>query len=240
MFPLGACECDATRLSMSGYPLLLDGTRVEALVVGGGRVAHRKAMALLECGAAVRVIAPEIGSALREASGQWPRVTLVERSYTSDDIADAVLVIAATNVREVNAAVTADAISRGRLVNVADFPEDGNCVTVASHAVGPLVVGVSAGGVPDAAVRVRDAIAQRFNTRYEAALTTLVSLRRELLDAGDRDGWHAAKRDLVGEDFCGAVEGDAFGARVASWRAQRPHRGIAADGRNVEGVAWGS
>ncbi len=71
-------------------------------------------------------------------------------------------------------------------------------------------------------------------------MTTLVSLRRELLDAGDRDGWHAAKRDLVGEDFCGAVEGDAFGARVASWRAQRPHRGIEADGRNVEGVAWGS
>ena len=139
---------------MSGYPLLLEGSRIGALVVGGGRVAHRKAMALLESGAAVRVIAPEITSPLCEAAVHWPRLLLVERAYASSDIGDAVLVIAATNVREVNAAVTADAIASGRLVNVADFPEDGTCVTVASHSSGSLVVGVSAGGVPDAATLV--------------------------------------------------------------------------------------
>jgi len=225
---------------MSGYPLLLEGTRVRALVVGGGRIAHRKAMALLERGAAVRVVAPEIGAALRDAAGQWPRLTLVERPYVGDDIADAVLVIAATNVREVNAAITADATARGRLVNVADFPEDGNCVTVASHSSGPLVVGVSAGGVPDAARRVRDAIARRFDARYGTAVTMLAALRRELLGAGDRDGWHAAKRDLVGDDFCGVVERDGFAECVASWRALRSHGGLDSDGRSLEDVAWGS
>ena len=66
---------------MSGYPLLLEGSRIGALVVGGGRVAHRKAMALLESGAAVRVIAPEITSPLREAAVHWPRLVLVERAY---------------------------------------------------------------------------------------------------------------------------------------------------------------
>jgi precorrin-2 dehydrogenase / sirohydrochlorin ferrochelatase len=225
---------------MSGYPLLLEGTGLDVLVVGGGRVAHRKAVALLESGATVRVIAPEIGAELREVAGRWPRLALVERPYRGDDIGDAVLVIAATNVRDVNAAVTTDALSRGRLVNVADFPEDGNCVTVASHAVGPLVVGVSAGGVPDAAVRVRDAIADRFDGRYETALTTLVALRRALLDEGDRDGWHAAKRDLIGGDFCVAVEGNGFGTRVAAWRARRADGGVDADGPSVEGATWGS
>jgi siroheme synthase-like protein len=229
---------------MSGYPLLLEGTRVGALIVGGGAVAHRKAMALLECGAAVRVVAPDIAGVLRDAAAHWPRLELAERAYTSADIGDAVLVIAATNVREVNAAVTADAVARGRLVNVADFPEDGTCVTVAAHAAGPLVVGVSAGGVPDAAMRVRDAIAERFDGRYAAALTTLAALRRELLDAGDRDGWYAAKRDLIGEDFCGTVERAGFGASVTRWRADRPHDrphdGAGSDGDRMEGVAWGS
>lgn len=225
---------------MSGYPLLLDGSRVGALVVGGGRVAHRKAMALLECGAAVRVVAPDITSVLREAAPHWPRLELAQRAYTSADIGDAVLVIAATNVRDVNAAVAADAMARGRLVNVADFPEDGTCVTVAAHASGPLVVGVSAGGVPDAAMRIRDAIAQRFDGRYATALAALAALRSELLEAGDRDGWYAAKRDLVGDDFCGTVERDAFSANVTRWRVQHPRETIGSDGDRMEGVAWGS
>jgi siroheme synthase-like protein len=239
---------------VSGYPLLLEGSRIGALVVGGGRVAHRKAMALLESGAAVRVIAPEITSALREAAVHWPRLLLVERAYVSSDIGDAVLVIAATNVREVNAAVTADAIASGRLVNVADFPEDGTCVTVASHSSGSLVVGVSAGGVPDAATRIRDAIAERFGGRYATALATLVTLRGELLEAGDRDGWFAAKRALAGDDFCETVERDAFSASVTAWRAQHPREPIGADAGHgagdedreatdaseVEGAVWGS
>jgi len=232
-------QCACTRGPVSGYPVLLEGSRVSALIVGGGRVAHRKAVALLECGAAVRVVAPEIGDDLRQAAADWPRLTLIERSYLATDVRDAALVIAATNVREVNAAVTTDAMTRGRLVNVADFPEDGNCVTVAAHSAGPLVVGVSAGGVPDAASRVRDAIARRFDARYGAALATLVALRRELLDAGDRDGWYAAKRDLVGDDFCETVERGGFAEDVANWRADRPHGAADADGRSVEGAAWG-
>jgi siroheme synthase-like protein len=239
---------------VSGYPLVLEGSRIGALVVGGGRVAHRKAMALLESGAAVRVIAPEITSPLREAAEHWPRLLLVERAYASSDIGDAVLVIAATNVREVNAAVTADAIASGRLVNVADFPEDGTCVTVASHSSGSLVVGVSAGGVPDAATRIRDAIAERFDGRYATALATLATLRGELLEAGDREGWFAAKRALAGGDFCETVERDAFSASVTAWRAQHPREAIGADAGHmagdddseakvageVEGAVWGS
>jgi precorrin-2 dehydrogenase / sirohydrochlorin ferrochelatase len=233
---------------VSGYPLLLDGSRVEALVVGGGRVAHRKAMALLESGATVRVVAPEITSPLRDAAPHWPRLELAHRDYSRAEIGNAVLVIAATNVREVNAAVAADAMASGRLVNVADFPEDGTCVTVASHTSGSLVVGVSAGGVPDAAMRIRDAVAERFGGRYATALASLTTLRGELLLAGDRDGWFAAKRELVGDDFCDTVDRDAFSARVTEWRVRHPRDGTGADAGHmdadgqgeVEGAIWGS
>lgn len=206
---------------MSGYPLLLSGERIAVLVVGGGPVAHRKTMTLLESGATVRVVAPTIAAALREAAARvpTPKLTLVEHAYETADIADATLVVAATDSRAVNARVAADARARARLVNVVDAPEEGNCVTVAAHAAGPLVVGVSAGGVPRAAARVRDAVAERFDGRYAAALAVLGGLRARLLADGAQDHhlWSDAEHELVGPDFCETVESGVFAERVARW-----------------------
>jgi siroheme synthase (precorrin-2 oxidase/ferrochelatase) len=115
--------------------------------------------------------------------------------------------------------VAADARAGGRLVNVVDAPEEGNCATVAVHRADGLVVGVSAGGVPAAAARVRDAVAQRFDARYGAAVATLGALRRRLLAAGQYQAWRDAAADLAGAEFCGAVEGGTFAARAARWNA---------------------
>jgi uroporphyrin-III C-methyltransferase/precorrin-2 dehydrogenase/sirohydrochlorin ferrochelatase len=45
---------------MSGYPIVLDGASISALVVGGGAVATRRALALLDAGALVHVVAPAV------------------------------------------------------------------------------------------------------------------------------------------------------------------------------------
>jgi precorrin-2 dehydrogenase / sirohydrochlorin ferrochelatase len=202
---------------MSGYPLLLDGTGIRALVVGGGHVAHRKTIPLLESGATVRVVAPSVCGPLRETAQACARLTLVERPYESGDIGAETVVVAATSSRAVNARVTADARAGGRLVNVVDAPEEGNCATVAVHRAGGLVIGVSAGGVPGAAARVRDALGQRFDARYGAAVATLGALRRRLLAAGQHQAWRDAAEDLAGAGFCGTVEAGTFAARAARW-----------------------
>lgn len=204
---------------MSGYPLLLHGERVIALVVGGGVVAHRKVEGLLACGATVRVVAPRIGAALRAAATRTapPRLTLIERAYESADIANATIIVAASDSRAVNRRVATDGRARVRLVNVADAPTDGNCATVAAHRSGPLVVGVSAGGVPRAAARVRDAVAARFDGRYAGALADLRELRARLLAVGDAGAWRDAERTLIGPDFCAAVESGVFSERMAEW-----------------------
>jgi precorrin-2 dehydrogenase/sirohydrochlorin ferrochelatase len=198
--------------------VLLDGVRITALVVGGGAVAARKALALLEAGASVRVVAPTIAGTLGELAERFPGLTLVRREYAADDVGVATLVVAATGVRAVNAAVARDALALGRLVNVADAPDEGNFVTAATHRAGALVVAVSAGGVPTAAARVRDAIARRFDDRYAAALESLAALRRRTLREGGSAAWRRAADALVGEDFCAAVESGTFDQRVASWR----------------------
>jgi siroheme synthase-like protein len=184
---------------------VLDGARIRALVVGGGVVAHRKAAALLESGATLRIVAPSLSPEMRLLVDH-PRVTVSEREYDTGDIADATLVVAATDRREVNARVAADAHANARLVNVADEPAEGEWVSVAMHRAGPLVIGVSVGGVPTAATRIRDAIAERFDRRYVSALTALIALRRQVLDAGGTDAWRQVDRELVGPDFCERVE----------------------------------
>jgi siroheme synthase-like protein len=190
---------------VSAFPLVLDGERIRALIVGGGPVAHRKAAALLESGATLRIVAPALCPAMT-ALVAHDRVTISQREYDTPDIGDATLVVAATNRREVNARVAADAHARARLVNVADEPAEGDWVSVATHRAGPLVIGVSVGGVPTAATRIRDAIAERFDRRYAGALTALITLRRQVLNAGGTDAWRQVDRELVGPDFCERVE----------------------------------
>jgi len=185
--------------------VVLDGARIRALIVGGGPVAHRKAAALLESGATIRIIAPVPCRSVQDLA-KHERVSVSEREYESGDIGDATLVIAATDRREVNASVAADAHAAARLVNVVDEPAEGDWVSVATHRAGPLVIGVSVGGVPTAATRIRDAIAERFDARYAGALTQLIALRRQVLDAGGTDAWRQVDRELVGPDFCERVE----------------------------------
>lgn len=202
---------------MSALPLVVEGSAVRALVVGGGPVAARKARTLAASGAGVRVVASSVGAELRDLAAALP-IVLVERPYRRGDVGDATIVVAATSSREVNAAVAAEARALGRLVNVADAPAEGNFVTAAVHRAGDLVISVSAGGVPGAALRVRDAIAERFDDRYAAAVEALGRLRRRALDAGGAAAWRAEADALVGADFCAAVESGAFERRVAGWR----------------------
>jgi siroheme synthase-like protein len=202
---------------VSGLPILVEGSAVRALLVGGGTVASRKAAVLLAAGVQLRVVAPIITHELR-AMAATGRVELVERRYARGDVGDAQLVVAATDDRAVNAAVLADAHAASRLVNVADAPADGSFSTMATHRAGDLVIGVTAGGVPGAAARIRDAIAARFDGRYGRALAELAALRRRLLDRGEGETWRRRAAETFNGEFCDAVETGTLADRVASWR----------------------
>ena len=203
---------------MSAYPLVLEGSGLIALVVGGGRVALRKTTALLESGARVHVVAPRIDSGIEalQAQSGWLRIT--REPYDPGQLGDALLVIAATSDPRLNAQIAEDARIRGRLVNVVDAPELGNCSTPAVHRAGDVVVAVSAGGVPNAAARIRDAIGERLDARYSEAVGELATLRRALLDEGRRDRWRDAADSLLAPDFCEQVESGRLVARIAEWR----------------------
>ena len=139
------------------YPvgLRLHGRRV--VVVGGGRVAHRRVTGLLEAGALVTVVSPEATPALEglveRSSLEWLR-----RRYSDGDLAGAWYAVAATDDPTVNAAVAAEAERTHTFCARAD---DRSASSVWTPAVGrqdDLVIGVHGGGDPQRAIGVRDAV----------------------------------------------------------------------------------
>jgi siroheme synthase-like protein len=201
---------------VSDFPIALHGERIRAVVIGGGAVGSRKALALADAGAQVTVVAPAISGELVEAE-RARKVTIVRTEYDRDVLSGANLVIAATDSREANAHIAVDAQAMGKLVNITDFPDEGNFHTMALHRSGDVTIAVSAGGVPGAATRIRDAIAERFDGRYERAVSVLRGLRARTLANGD-DRWRDVSSKLLDSDFCNSVENGTFVEKVESWR----------------------
>ena len=121
------------------YPIFmrLRGRRV--VVIGGGKVAARKAAGLASTGARVRVIAPRVerGIAAEEVE---------RRRYRVGDLAGAALAFAATNHRAVNHAVALEAHRRRIPVNVADSAEECTFMVPARVRRGDVEIAVSTGG----------------------------------------------------------------------------------------------
>ncbi len=197
---------------------MLDGSKVTALVVGGGAVALRKIRALLDGGVHVAVIAPEVNSELRLLAEREPRLTVTRGAYSDGHIADATLVIAATDDAAVNARVAGDATRQHRLVNVVDAPGIGTFLTPAVHRAGDLTIAIFTGRLPAAAAAIRDAVAGRFDGRYAAAIAEVRDLRDRLLASGERAEWKAISDELLGGSFCADVESGSLEAKVAPWR----------------------
>jgi len=201
---------------VSDFPIALHGERISAVVFGGGAVGTRKALALADAGASVVVVSPTVTTEIEEAE-RLRRITVVRESYKREQLERATLVIAATDSREVNAQIAVDANARGKLVNITDYPDEGNFHTMAVHRSGDITIAVSSGGVPGAAARIRDAIAERFDARYEQAVSVLRGLRSDSIKRGD-DTWRTASNNLLGEDFCESVENGSFKEKMDSWR----------------------
>ncbi len=130
------------------YTVQLNMENRRCVVVGGGSVALRKTKSLLEAGAAVTVIAPTILPEIIALQRKFPDLALCRREYEKGDTADAFLVVAATDSRKVNAAVTAEARQHPCLLNVTDDPDAGNFSVAGTYDNGSLHFSAATGGNP--------------------------------------------------------------------------------------------
>lgn len=158
------------------FPLMIDLESRPCLVVGGGKVAARKVAALLDFGAAVTVVAPEM---LPEIVATGCR--LVQRPFAETDVSGMTLVVSATNDSATNACVAATCKARGIPVNVVDDPPNCTFVFPAIFRKGPILAAVSSGGkCPVAAKIIRDRVAASVSDDFVEAVERLGEAREDL------------------------------------------------------------
>lgn len=137
-------------MTMDFLPIFAKVSNKLCLVVGGGTVGARKAGMLLEAGAKVRVVAPEIDDALKAHAN----VEAIFARFDALHLDGVMLVIAASNDRAVNQQVSELAQARNIPVNVVDDPELCSFIMPAIIDRSPLMVAFSSGGASPVLTRM--------------------------------------------------------------------------------------
>lgn len=174
------------------YPVNLRLKDAHCLVVGGGEVALSKVRGLLEAGARVHVIAPEVHREIGSLEG----VTIDTREFIAGDVAGHRIVITATGDPDVNKAVYVDAEAAGVWVNAADDPDNCTFTLPARIRQGSLLVTFGTGGASPALAKwLRRRYSREFGPEYETLIELLAETRAALAARGasmDPAGWQRA------------------------------------------------
>lgn len=178
----------------------------DVLVVGGGPVAARKAQALIDAGAHVTIVAPNISA---EAAALEARIE--QRPYRRGEVADYWFVVTAVDDRAVTAAVAADAEAARVWLNAADDPQHCSVTLPAVLRRGAVSVAVGTSGeAPALASWVRDRIAEVIGSEYATVVEQLGAQRRAI---------HAEGQSTEGIDWRPIIDllvADAGAARVGA------------------------
>jgi siroheme synthase-like protein len=173
------------RPALSGWPvnLIVAGRRV--VVVGAGRIAARKAEALVDLGAQVVVVATELGADMRELVSEGSIAELRERPFEASDLDGAWLVVTATGDAAVDGMVHGAADERRIWCNGADDPQHCSLTLMSVVRRGDLVVAIGTGGrSPALATHLKARIRAEVGPEYEVLLEVLSEAREELRATG--------------------------------------------------------
>ena len=196
------------------YPIFLDIKGRPVLVVGGGRVAERKVLSLLEADALVTVVSPTLTQGLKKlarARGSR-RISHVKGSYKAGMItggagekkavglkktvagikkaagASYVLVISATSSKGTNEKVFKEASSLSIPVNVVDKPALCTFHVPALVKRGPVRVAISTSGEsPYLARTLREDLEEAVPRELAAMAEVMGAVRRKLLKQGAKN-----------------------------------------------------
>lgn len=179
----------------SYYPVFLNLDGKKCVVFGGGEVALRKVKMLRDFGAEVTVISPALCPGLVTLAGSRV-INALRRAYRPGDLNNAFVVIAATDEKDVNAAIASEARELGVLVNIINAPEVCDFIVPAYVRRGDVTIAVStAGRSPALARHIRGRLEREFGEEYAALAQLIGEVRSELRELNtkpDSETWQEA------------------------------------------------
>lgn len=127
---------------MPYFPMFIDLTDRPCLIVGGGIVALRKVEVLLDFGARITVISPEICESIKT----FPQVKCIEALFSNEQLNGYTLVIAATDNSIINHEISVYCKEHNIPVNAVDQKEDCTFIFPSYIRQNELVAAFSSGG----------------------------------------------------------------------------------------------
>ncbi|MDI6808367.1 MAG: bifunctional precorrin-2 dehydrogenase/sirohydrochlorin ferrochelatase [Candidatus Eisenbacteria bacterium] len=168
------------RDSLRYYPLFLDVSGKRCIVIGGGQVASRKILKLLEAGADVVVISPSPAEKIRRLAREG-RIVLRMRKFRKGDLRGSILAIGATDDRDVNELVHSEAGKKSILVNVVDDVRLSSFIVPSTVKRGNLLIAVSTFGESPALSReIRIELERLYGSEFGKFLNLMGTIRRRM------------------------------------------------------------
>ncbi len=180
---------------MDFLPVFLNIKNKTCLVVGGGEVATRKVMLLLQAGARVSVVSPELHTELQNYLSLG-KINYYAEYFQLKHLQSISLVIAATNDRAINLQVSEAAQQRHIPVNVVDDPD--LCTFIMPSIVdrSPLMIAISSGGQSPVLARLLRA---QLETKIPVAYARLASIAGQFRQRVQQHFEHPEKRRIFWE-----------------------------------------
>lgn len=154
------------------FPIFLDLSDSEILVVGAGRIASRRIRVLREFAGHITVTAPEISRETERMASEGGPVTLLRRKFAPEDLDGKTLVLAATDDPELNRSIALQSRERGIPVN--NCSDQGLCDFQFPSVIcfDGITAGLNASGrdhrlVREARRRVERALGESAESRYD-------------------------------------------------------------------------
>lgn len=160
-------------------PMMVDVEERTAVIIGGGRVAFKRAKLLVDHGAYVTIISPHIIEELDQLHRCF-QITWKNKKFDPADLKGAFVVVIATNNHKENERIAA-AANEVPLLNRADGGDGGNLHFPGYVSRGKLTVAVSTGGAsPMLASRIKKRLEDEFPSDYGNYVAFLFKCRQLL------------------------------------------------------------
>ena len=205
-------------VQVASYPVILQLAGQRCVVIGGGRVAARKIIGLLEAGAEVAVISPQLDEALVKLATKG-RIQVQQEVYQAGMLAalKPLLVFATTDSSAVNRQVVDEAQALKFMVNAADDATNSDFTNMATIQRGIITIGISTGGAsPALSTHLKTQIESVVGEEYTQLAHWLAELRPlaigQLATHADREAfWHRVINSSILEHL---QQGDKGRARA--------------------------
>lgn len=188
---------------MAYFPMFVDMTERECLIVGGGNVAYRKVIVMLDFGAKVTVVAEDICEELGKLTIE-NQITFIKRRFERKDCDGMEMVIAATDDNALNHEIAEYCKANGIMVNAVDQKADCSFIFPSYIKEKNLVAAFSSGGNSPVLTQYLKCKEQEILTPFLGELNEYMGQIREKVIA--QYDTQAERKRVFKEKLCAAID----------------------------------